>query len=125
MENISLCALLDIRRPGCKMDIGGTSVSAILQNIEEVPNSNELRRLNSSGSKIGIEYTLCCALNCKSAHFLSTFDFTQKRLALRYKLRHLQWGVDGGNALDLTCAAQQKVKSRCYRICGKKTRHGH
>ena len=50
MENISLCALLDIRRPGCKMDIGGTSVSAILQNIEEVPNSNELRRLNSSGS---------------------------------------------------------------------------
>lgn len=50
MENTSLCALLDIRRSGRKMDIGGTSVSAVLQNIEEVPNGNKLRCLNSSGS---------------------------------------------------------------------------
>lgn len=47
-----------------------------------------------AADKIGIEDTLCCALNRKSAHFLSTFDFTQKRLAFRYKLRHLQWGVN-------------------------------
>jgi len=52
--------------------------------------------------KIGIEYTLGCTLDRKRSHFLPSFDLAEQRLAFGYKLRNLEWRIDGSTLLDNT-----------------------
>lgn len=69
---------------------------------QELRNSVEDERTD----EIDIEDTLRGALDGKCAHFLSTLDFAEKRLVLRYQLCYLQRRIDGSILFDNTCAAQ-------------------